>query len=159
MKKLFLFIPVFFCAFSTIAQEVDSENGIYIGNIEVRPSLSFLAPEVPSQNLTLMEVNWNKEVKREVNMMAVMEKTRYEKENSYVELDFAAPSISPGEKKLIEVTNELYHTERGSNYDIYTGKLKNPAYKEMRTGLFNGIYSSPYRGRGYYSPYSSSFLR
>ena len=160
MKRFFLIAGFIFFSLSGYSQEFSTPEGVYIGQREVRPSLSFLAPEVPSQNLTLREVNWNREVKREVNLMAIMEKTRYEKEQSYVELDFAAPNISKGEKNLIEVTNELYIHDRGSNYDIYTGKLKNPAYKEMRTGLFNRGFSSPYIGRGYSSPYFySPFLR
>lgn len=156
MKGLFLLAGLIIFSFNSYSQEFPASEGVYIGQREVRPSLSYLAPEVPSQNLSLREVNWNREVKREVNLMAIMEKTRYEKESSYVELDFAAPNITKGEKSLIEVTNELYIHERGSNYDIYTGKLKNPAYKEMRAGLFNRAYSTPYIGRGYSSPYSSS---
>lgn len=160
MNRLLLLVAFVFYSISGHSQEFPTSEAVYIGQKEVRPSLSFLAPEVPSQNLSLTEINWNKETKREVNLMAIMERKRFEKEQSYVELDFAAPNISKGEKNLIEVTNELYIHDRGSNYDIYTGKLKNPAYREMRPGLFNRGYSSPYIGRGYSSPYSSSpFLR
>ncbi len=143
------------------APEGFSSEGLYIdfGYIR-RPSLSFLAPEFPESKMTLTEINWSREKKREVNFIAMMEQERYEKERASVELDAPIPTISKGEKSLIEVTNEIRIHDRSSNYDIYTGEKKIPAYEEMRVPLFSSPYHSRARVRGYVSPYTySPFLR
>ncbi len=157
MKRFFGVVFICFFAFSGKAQEFRGEEGVYIGTREVNASLSFLAPEVPSQGLTLMEVNFNKISKPEVNLVAVMERERYERESAYIELESPMPALGKTEKSIIQVTNDFRIHDRSSNYDIYTGKKKIPAYKEMRAGLFHGVYS-PYSGRGH-SPYSFSPLR
>ena len=157
MKKFFCLMFIGFFALTSQAQEFVGEEGVYIGNREVNASLSFLAPEVPSQGLTLTEVNFNKVKKPEVNLVAVMERERYERESAYIELESPMPSLGQTEKSMIQITNDFRIHDRSSNYDIYTGKKKIPAYKEMRAGLFHGVYS-PYSGRGY-SPYSFSPLR
>lgn len=146
------------------SQEFGSEEGFYIGKLEIAPSLSLLAPEVPSQNLTLPEVNFNKVEKREVNLVAMMEKTRYERESSYIELESPTPNIGKGEKSLIEVTNDIRFHDRSSNYDIYTGEKKIPAYEEMQAPLLGNPFINPMNSRGriraYVSPYPySPFLR
>ncbi|NJW54580.1 hypothetical protein, partial [Salinimicrobium oceani] len=137
-----------------------ASEGFYIGQKEIRPSLSLLAPDLPESKMTLTEIDWSREVKREVNLIAMMERERYEKERSSVELDAPIPTISKGEKSLIEVTNDIRIHDRSSNYDIYTGKKKIPAYEEMRVPLFSSPYHTRSRVRGYVSPYSySPFLR
>lgn len=151
MKKT-LFVLIIMCfGISGYSQEFSAEEGFYIGKREVNPSLSYLAPEVPSQHLTLTEVNFNKVEKREVNLVAVMERERYDRESSYIELESPLPTLSKSEQGMIQITNDFRIHDRGSNYDIYTGKTKIPAYKEMRAGLFHGTYS-PYLGRNYASP-------
>lgn len=152
--KLFFFIAGLLL-FSLIghSQEFSDSEGFFIGNREVRPSLSMLTPELPESRFTLTEVNFNKVEKREVNLVAMMERERYEKESSYIELDSPMPTLSSGEKALIEVTNDIRIHDRGSNFDIYTGEKKIPAYQEMRVPLFQSPYNSRSRVRGYVSPF------
>ena len=153
MKKL-LFIFSFLCfSFTGSAQELKNAEGFFIGSREIRPSLSFLAPEIPSKGRTLPPIEWVKSEKREVNLVEMMEKRRYEIQSSYVELDSPLPNVGKTEKTLIQFSNDLRFHDRGSNYDIYTGKKLIPAYDEMKVRMFNGVYS-PYTGRSYLSPYS-----
>lgn len=160
MKRFCLLVGLLFFSLSGYSQEFSNSEAFYIGQREVRPSLSLLTPEFPESRLTLTEVNFNKIEKREVNLVAVMERERYEKENSYIELDSPMPNLSKGEKALIEVTNDFRFHDRSSNYDIYTGEKKIPAYQEMQVPLFSSPYYSRSRIRGYVSPYSySPFLR
>ncbi|MFD2518492.1 hypothetical protein [Salinimicrobium flavum] len=159
MKRAFLIITFLLFSLAGFSQELATGEGFYIGTLEVRPSLSYLAPQIPEGNFTLTEVIFKKEVKREVNLVAMMERTRYEQESSYIELESPMPYLGKTEAGFIQITNQVRVHDRGSNYDIYTGKTKIPAYKEMRAGLFTGNYS-PYTGRSYISPYSySPFLR
>lgn len=160
MNKIFFLLAALFIGATGISQELSAPEGFFIGEREVKPSLSYLAPEVPSQNLTLMEVNFNKEVKREVNLVAVMERERYERESSYVELESPLPRLSRFEQGMIEVTNDVRMHDRSSNFDIYTGEKKIPAYEEMRVPLFSSPLHTRGRVRGYVSPYTySPFLR
>lgn len=160
MKRLLLIISVIFFSVCGYSQEFSASEGFYIGQKEIRPSLSLLAPDLPESKMTLTEIDWSREVKREVNLIAMMERERYEKERSSVELDAPIQTISKGEKSLIEVTNDIRIHDRSSNYDIYTGKKKIPAYEEMRVPLFSSPYHTRSRVRGYVSPYSySPFLR
>lgn len=168
MKSLFSLLFLFLISVSANAQEFSStenlsffdksEDFTYVGKKEVVPSLSFLAPEVPSQNLTLTEINWNPIEKREVNFVAMMEREKIELQNSYIELDSPAPTIGKTEKSVIQITNDFRHFDKGSNYDLFTGQKKIPAYEEMRPGLFRGNYS-PYSNRSGFSPYYYSPLR
>ena len=138
-----------------------SSEGLYMeyGKIR-RPSLSLLAPQFPESRMHLTEINWNKEEKREVNLMAMMERERYERERGYVELDAPMPTLGKTEKSLIEVTNDIRFHDRSSNYDIYTGQKKIPAYEEMSVPLLSNPYHSRSRVRGYVSPYyGSPYLR
>lgn len=168
MKIFFYLILLLFCM-PLYAQEFNSSDNreifkfqrqflsseeLFIGTREVRrPSLSLLATEFPESNMILTEINWNRESKREVNLIAMMERERYENERSSVELDSPVPTISKGEKSLIEVTNEIRMHDRSSNFDIYTGQKKIPAYEEMRVPLFSSPYRTRSRARGYISPY------
>lgn len=151
--KRFILIGVVLIGLSAQAQEFSASEGFYIGALEVRPSLSLLSPELPESKFTLTEVNFSKEKKREVNIIAMMEQERYERESSYVELESPMPNLTKGEKTLIEVTNDIRIHDRSSNYDIYTGEKKIPAYQEMRVPLFSSPFYSRSRARGYISPY------
>ncbi len=134
---------------------------ILTGSREVRPSLSMPVPQLPERKFTITEVDFSKkEVKRQVNLIAMMERKRYEKEKASVDLDSPMPDVSTGEKALIEITNDIRMRDRSSNFDIYTGQKKIPAYEEMQTPLFRRNYS-PYSGRGYISPnsYYNPYLR
>lgn len=175
MKKLLL---LFFLMLSVIgySQEFSAETDksqvfrqmesppleeIFIGLKEVRPSLSMFVAQLPEREFTITEVDFSKkEVKRQVNLIAMMERKRYEKEKASVDLDSPMPDVSSGEKALIEITNDIRMRDRSSNFDIYTGKKKIPAYEEFQTPLFRRNYS-PYSGRGYISPnaYYNPYLR
>lgn len=157
MKKLF-FLSIFLYSLTGYSQEFSQEEGFFIGKREVVPSLSFLTKEIPESRFTLTEVNFNKIEKREVNMMAVMERERYERESAYIELENPVPALGKFETGVIQFTNEARFHDRGSNYDIYTGKTKIPAYREMQTGLFRGRYS-PFTGRSYTTPFDDPYLR
>jgi hypothetical protein len=159
MKKFFYIFFVFSFASTAYSQEISGFESLSIQKREI-PSLSFLASDLPVTNLTLTEVDFSKkEAKREVNLVAVMERKRFEQESAYIELESPMPTISNGEKSMIEITNGLHFHDKGSNYDYFTGKTKNPALREARTGLFNGRYS-PLTGQSYLSPnYYSPSLR
>lgn len=167
MKKFLAITALLLLSATGFAQEFKVPQAISVGEIpdfglgeRTVPSLSFLAPEIPSQNLTLMEVNWNREVKREVNLVAMMEQQRYETESAYIELEFGAPQLQKAEGGVINITNQISIYGSDKDYDPFTGKSLNPALREAKSGLFKGNYS-PYTGRSYYSPYSyySPFLR
>lgn len=160
MKRILILVGFILMWGSASAQEFSGSEGFYIGTLEIRPSLSLLAPEFPESKFTLTEVNFNREKKREVNIIAMMEKERYEQESSYIELESPMPNLTKGEKSLIEVTNEIRLHDRSSNYDIYTGQKLIPAYQEMRVPLFSSPYYSRSGVRNYVYPYSySPFLR
>ena len=168
MKKLFLLSFLIFSV-SGFAQEIPAEASkseifrqmelppleeIYVDLSGLRPGLSMPVAQFPEREFTITEVDFNKkEVKRQVNLIGMMERKRYEKEQASVDLDSPMPDISTGEKTLIEITNDIRMRDRSSNFDIYTGKKKIPAYEEMQTPLFRRNYS-PYSGRGYISPYN-----
>ncbi|WP_424493730.1 hypothetical protein [Salinimicrobium sp. GXAS 041] len=167
MKKFFFLIFFIVTSFSVFSQEFGDKNGYlierteevsnYIQMPEVNASLSFLSPDINKQEFTLRSADiFRKNEKREINMLAIMEQEKRDRESYLVELDSPVPALSKGEKGIIQVTNQIQLHNRGSNYDPYTGQKKIPAYTEMRAGLFNGYYSPNVGGR-YYSPYS--FLR
>ncbi|WP_029033437.1 hypothetical protein [Salinimicrobium terrae] len=154
MNRIVLLVSIIFISFSGQAQEFSNSEGFYIGALEIRPSLSVLAPEFPDSRFTLTEVNFNKKAeKREVNLIAMMEQERYEKEKAIVELESPMPTLSTGERTLLEVTNQIRIHDRSSNFDIYSGEKKIPAYQEMQVPLFSNPYYSRTRGRGFVSPY------
>lgn len=160
MKKWLICFCLGLITFPVLGQmDYEDEESLFIGPVEVNPSLSFLAPEIPSTNLTLLEVDFSqKEVKREVNMIAIMEKEKSRKPRA---VDISSPFTRNREssKGVFEVSDNVRFYNRGSNYDFYTGRTKNPAYREMQAGLFRGVYS-PYVGGRYRTPYyASPFLR
>ena len=177
MNKLLFLLPLLVFSVSGHSQELNSSGAnnipafneiefpvpeeVYVGFKDVRPSLSFPVRELTEPRFSLMEINFDKKAeKRQVNLIAMMEQERYEKEKAIVELDAPMPNLSAGEKASIEVTNEFRIHDRSSNFDIYTGKKKIPAYEEMTTPLFRPGYS-PFSGRGYISPnvYYNPYLR
>ena len=163
MKHLLVILGFLFCSSAVFSQEFSVPAPFYVGKAadfglggRTVPSLSFLAPQIPSQNLSVREINWNKEVKREVNLVAMMEQTRYETQSAYVEMDFGAPQIEKSEGSVFNFTNQVSIYGRDKEYDPFTGKSLNPALREAQSGLFKGNYS-PYTGRSYhnhYTPYS-----
>lgn len=160
MKKLLLLAGLLI-SISGYSQEFGTPESIDIGAREVRHSLSLPLRELPEFKFTLMEVNFDKKVeKRQVNLISMMEQQRYEKEKAIVELESPMPDLRTGEKTLIEVTNDIRIHDRSSNFDIYTGQKKIPAYEEMQTPLFRQNFN-PYSRRGYSSPsfYYNPYLR
>lgn len=134
-------------------EPLSSEDTFFGTSKALRPSLSLLTSAFPESKFSLKEINFSKEKKREVNIIAMMERTRFEKEGALVEMESPMPTLSNGEKALIEVTNEIRRHDRSSNFDIYTGEKKIPAYEEMRVPLFSSPYHTRSRARGYISPY------
>ena len=162
MKKIVLPLITFLFSFSGFGQEFTNDEDLFFfdGKREINTSLSILSPSFETQKFVLREVNFlNKEIKRQVNVVAMMQEERREQRSHLIELDAPAPTISQGEKSLIEVTNQIQFHNRSSNYDIYTGKKKIPAYEEMRSGLLNPFYV-PHSGGRRNSPFSySAFIR
>ena len=178
MKK-FLVLALMIFSITSYAQELDSSTPgkmpdfpklellsleeTFIGPWQNQtPALSMPVAQLPERHFTISEVDFSKkEVKRQVNLVAMMERKRYEKEEALVELDSPLPTLSSGEKALIEVTNDIRRHDRSSNYDIYTGEKKIPAYQEMSIPLFRSPYNSRSGVRAYVSPgtYRHPYLR
>ncbi|UZH55570.1 hypothetical protein JRG66_01345 [Salinimicrobium tongyeongense] len=177
MNKLLTLLAVLLLGLNGYSQELNSpgpntlpelnqENftapeEVFTKYIRIQPSLSVPIQLFPENQFSLKEISFDKkEQKRQVNLVSMMEKERYEKEKGLVELDSPLPTISKGEKALIEITNEIRAHDRSSNYDIYTGQKKIPAYEEMRAPIIQSPYRSRSGIRGYISPYPySPFLR
>lgn len=159
MKKLLLIFIFSLLTFSGFAQsDLEDVQNFLIGPLEIAPpSLSIKTSPIQKQKFTLREVNiFAKDEKREVDMVALMEVERNYKPRE-VDIDFAFRQTE--KKAVLELSENVQFFDRGSNYDPYTGKLKNPVYKEMRSPLYNDFYS-PFRPRRYYSPFGySPFLR
>lgn len=156
MKKLIFLMFFSLCSLPGFAQvDYAQEEGFLIGDLEINPSLSFLSPPIPRGNFSLPEVDiFKKEEKRELDMVAMMEKERNYQTRS-VDLSSHLPKAAPAEKTGVYFSNTRNFHDRDDNYDYFTGKTKNAAYREMRAGLFRGVYS-PFVGGRYTRPYSSS---
>lgn len=158
MKHLILISFMILLGSSNYAQEIPESQGLFIGERKISYGLSLRSAQIPKGNFTLREVNFEKEDKREVNLVAMMQKKRLEQEKSYIELSSPVPSLSSFEKQVIQVSNDLHIHNRSSNLDMYTGKKKIPAYEEFRTpDLFNRSFS-PFIQSGvtpsfHYSPF------
>lgn len=160
MKKWLISTFFALAALPGMAQvDYEQEETFLIGKLEINPSLSFLAPSTPPQKFKIREVDFSvKETKREVNMVALMEREKNIRKRT-VELSSPFPSSPEKDKGALRISDDVHFYNRGSNYDFYTGKTKNAAYREMRAGLFRGVYAPNVGGR-YTSPYSySPFLR
>ncbi|MGI0107123.1 hypothetical protein [Salinimicrobium sp. WS361] len=134
---------------------------VFIRYTRIQPGLSVPVNHFPENQFSLKEISFDKKVqKRQVNLISMMEKERYAKEAALVEMESPAPTIGKGEKALIEVTNDIRIHDRSSNYDIFTGQKKIPAYEEMRSPILQSPYRSRSGVRAYVSPYyDSPFLR
>jgi hypothetical protein len=177
MNKLLTLLAVLFFGLNGYSQELNSQatftlpdlnqtdftapEEVFIRYVRIQPSLSALVNHFPENQFSLKEISFErKEQKRQVDLISMMKKERYEKEKGLVELDAPLPTIGKGEKALIEITNEIRAHDRSSNFDIYTGEKKIPAYEEMRAPIFQNPYRSRSGIRGYISPYPySPFLR
>lgn len=138
-----------------IPLEIDSFHFFLPKNPKSTPSLTILVPEKFPYRLELTEVNYYKVRKHKgVDFVAMMEQEKAYKERiARATIEF--PSLSGDKESIFTVSNNVHLYNRGSNYDYYTGKIKNPAYQEMRAGLFNAIYA-PYNFSGQYRPYTFS---
>ena len=156
MKKVFL-ILVFFCiSLSSTAQENFSQNvDFYIGIRDISPALSRLTPIVPEKHFELTDSNiFPKDEERQINMLGIVERERRFQESI---ADYDTPSFyKPKKEGSLQFTDNVHLYNRASNYDYYTGKLKNPVYKEMEAHLFNDFYRFQYNRR---NPYFSPFTR
>ena len=155
MKKFFL-LPVLLCiCVSASAQEFSQDEGFYIGTLDVPPALSRLNPVIPERhfNLTVPDI-FRKNEKREINMLGIVEREKRFQESI---AEYETPSFLRERKEgSLQISDNVHLYNRASNYDFYTGKLKNPVYKEMEAHLFNDFYRLNY-GRRY--PYFTPFIR
>lgn len=154
--------PIFLLVFSFYGHaQVDyyEEESFLIGSLEITPSLSVLSPEIPLGNFTIREADiFKKETKREVDMLAMMERKKNYRTRK-VDLSQVFPKRQNSEGTGLHFSNNTHHTNRASNYDSYTGKTKNPAYRELQNGFFDPG-NSPFRRSNYFRPYHySPFFR
>lgn len=154
MKKLILLSSFFFLAHTTWAQqELSAEEGIFIDFGESSPMFSLMATDIFGEEFYLPEIDlFNPEYKKEVNMVALMERERRIKERK---VDFDSPLLSRSrESGTFKISDNVHLYSRDSNYDPYTGKKKNAVYEEMRPYLFNDVYRGYYTRRSsFYNPY------
>lgn len=154
MKRFFLFLC--FCSLPLvgIAQEDIFQNEvIYIELPDIPPSLSDLSPLVPPSHFNLTDPDiFGKDEKREINMLGIVEREKRLQERRR---EYETPLFSQEKKEgTLQIKDNVHLYSRGSNYDFYTGKLKNPVYEEMRARLFTDVYRSYNTGGNYYySPF------
>lgn len=167
MKKiglLFLFACFSYLGF---AQEIpriqEVPEGLLIKRIEIRPSLSNLAPEIPNTGrFKIRSVNFDTEnVRREINMVAVMER---EEQLKARRIELAPPvqvprpnTTSVSDNDTFSITPRFYNQSfspdaygRGTRNSVYrnaadgTGASYLQTYSPFLRGYGNGYY------RGYY---------
>ena len=154
MKKYSLLLFFCFLPFMGVAQvDLPQNEVIYIELPEALPTLSELKPLIPSIHFTLTDPDiFAKNEKREINMLGMVAR---EKQLQQRRGDYETPNFRREKKEgSLQISDNVHLYSRGSNYDFYTGKLKNPVYEEMQARLFNGIYRSYHdRSNYYYSPF------
>lgn len=152
MKKIILLCAILFPFLGT-AQEIPNTDffiGIPDANI---PEIPALPMEIPFTQFDLPEVNiFARNEKREVNMLGIMSREKQLRERRG---EYETPAFFTRRKESsFQIKDNVHLYNRGSNYDFYTGKLKNPVYQEMQARLFNDIYTPYYYRRNpYYSPF------
>ena len=168
-KSLFLLCTAFFSVFAT-AQEFAPQSGLSLNAEEEKqifflpllemPVFSIYRTEIRTLDFRLTEVKFTKGTdKRSVDFIARMEEEKAYREkvasNSY-----HFRGLSKDQKQILTISKGLKLYNRDSNYDPFTGEIKNPAYQELRSGTYNTghpifeNYYGPYR----FSPYNY-FLR
>lgn len=162
MKKIGFILTFILLSFSGFSQEYQEETGLFIGKLEINPSLSILKenPIRSKSNFTLTEVDFSQ--KREeprVNMLAIMEaEKRFEQRKT----EYTEPLWAKSQKKdkVFQISNHIGIYSDNANYNPYTGKVLNPAFEEARTKSFTERFS-PFYSPGYYGarPRYSPFLR
>ena len=160
MKNLFLLSILLCLSLSGSAQEFSSgEVNFFIGARDLPPALTKLKPLLPEGHFELTDPDiFQKNQKREIHMLGLVERERRHRESI---ADYDTPSFYKHKKEgSLQISDNVHLYNRGSNYDYYTGKLKNPVYKEMEAHLFNDFYRMQYnRNRPSSSPYFSPFRR
>ena len=156
-KHLF---SIFFLLTSFVSRgqlDFGREETFFEDRQEFIPSLSNLAPDFPESRIKLREVDFSKKMEKpQINMVAIMER---EKNRTPRTVEIHSPFQKPQKEEKgvqFELSDGIRSHSRGWNYDPYTGKTRNSAYREyrhMRSGLHNGFYR-PTLGSRYYSPYS-----
>lgn len=159
MKNYYLILS--FCMFSflgTAQEDFAQDESFFIGSLDIPPALSELSPEIPELHFNLTDANiFRKDEKREINMLAIVAREKRFQERQQ---EYETPTFRRKKKEgAIQVSDNVHLYNRGSNYDFYTGKLKNPVYQEMQARLFNDVYRSNYNPYNSYNRYYSPFLR
>lgn len=168
MNKIGLFCFLIVFSFAGLAQEkqavpeisVISEvpRELLIQRIEIRPSLSNLAPEIPNTgNFRIRSVNFNiQNVRREVDIAAVMEreermKTRYIELAPPIQLPKLSNSSTGKDDETFSMTPRFYN--QSFSPDFPGRATRNSVYRNAAdaTGAsYFNAYNPFYRtGRGY----------
>lgn len=146
MKNLGILLLFICFSFSGIAQEISLQAEVeippqfQIKRVEIRPSLSNLAPEVPyTGRFTLNQANFDKStIRREVDMAAVMEREGQMKAR-IIEL---APPV-----RMPQVNNP---TPPGNETFSITPRFYNPSFSPefQGRGTRNSVYRNAADGTG-----------
>lgn len=152
MNKFGLIFLLIMVSFSGISQEIprveEIPEGLLIERIEIRPSLSNLAPEIPNTGrFKIRTVNFDKEnVRREIDIAAVMEREERMK-SRYIEL---APPV--------QVPQLNSPTVRGEETFSITPRFYNQSESPymQRRGVRNSVYrnAADATGASYLHTYS-----
>ena len=147
------------CSWTGKAQEIPAEpsSEFIIQRLEIRPSLTNLAPEVPNVGrFRIRTVNFDKTLERkEVNMLAVIEQQEQMKRRN---IELAPPvyvpqvsgNVSSSRDDNFNVTPRFFN--HSFSPELQTRGTRNSVYRNAAEGTgaqFFNSYNPFYRGRGY----------
>src|SRR5690606_33169050 len=123
--KTYLLLCFILAPLLVTAQE-DFYSGLYIGIPEAdKREFPALSMEIPFPHFNLPEVNiFFRDEERKINMLGIVARERHlkEKYNEYETPNF----LRKRNEGIHQVRDNVHLYNRASNYDFYTGKLKNP---------------------------------
>lgn len=172
MNKWGLIIGFILFTFVGIAQEIpkgaeipmipEVPEELLIKRVEIRPSLTNLAPEIPNTGrFRIRSVNFDtKDLRREIDIAAVMErearmKTRYIELAPPVQLPNLKNNANLKVEESFSITPRFYNPAFG--YDLYERGTRNSVYRNAADATGASYYNSYnpfYRtNRGYYRYY------
>lgn len=165
--KIFVLVVVFFLSWTWgVAQEipaVEERSEFLIQRLEIRPSLTNLAPEVPNTGkFRIREVIWDRDNERkEIDIAAYMEQEQRMKRRTLelappVQVPQVANNVSVNREEGFSLTPRFFN--QSFSPEAYTRGTRNSVYRSAAetTGAsyLNSYYNPFIRGRAY-SPYSS----
>jgi hypothetical protein len=167
MKKTGIFLIFILFSLASVAQEkakmpeipviIDVPSELLIKRIEIRPSLSNLAPEIPNTGrFKIRSVNFDTQnIRREIDIAAVMERDQQMKRRN---IELAPPVEMPNIQNNITVKGDetFSLTPRFYNQsfspDIPGRATRNSVYRNAADGTgasYLNSYNPFYRTRGY----------